>query len=158
MTAEASALTPTSPNFNEVANAVSKLVPPNTVNSTDEHGWEIEFPGWDGSVRGLDLEATVSAEVGLGNTVHARVIGDAETGIAVILRSRNLFETRRFGFWVQPTAQTDNPGGFEVWQAPAQKPKRGIVYWGHELLDRGQATQSSPEVVQGLIASLQNKQ
>ena len=143
------------PNFEDVVGVISKLVEPHTVGSTDEYGGEIEFPGWDGNIRRLDLEPDVAAQAGLGQSVRVSVIGDYESGIAMIMRSRNLFEARRFGFYIQPT---DNPEGFrglEVWQAPAQKPQRGKVYWGIELLDRQQAHQSASAVSESLIKSLQ---
>ena len=146
--------TPNLPNFEDVVNSISELVPPHKVSGTDEYG-EIEYPGWDGTITTLDLEPEVASEAGLGDTVRARVIGDYLTGVAVILRSRNLFDTRRYGFWIQPTQVDDGLRDFEMWQAPAKKPKRGEAYWGFELLDRTQAEQSSPLVSRGLINSLQ---
>ena len=144
-------------NFEDVADAISKLVPANIVGSSDVNGDEVEFPGWDGSVRKLDLEPEVASQAGLGSSVRARVIGDYESGIAIIMRSRNLFDTRRYGFYIQPRDNEEELRSFEVWQAPAQKPKRGELYWGFELLDREQARPSSPEVSRGFIDSLQQK-
>jgi hypothetical protein len=141
------------PNFEDAVDLISKLVKPHTVGSSDEYG-EVEFPGWDGSIRKLDLEPEVAAQTGLGDSVRARVIGDYESGIAIIMRSRNLFDVRRFGFYVQPTHNEAGVRGLEVWQAPASKPKHGELYWGIELLDRQKAQQSSPEVTRGLIKSL----
>lgn len=147
--------TPTQqPNFEDAVNLISKLVEPHMVGSSDEYG-EVEFPGWDGSVRKLDLEPEVAAQTGLGDSVRARVIGDYESGIAVILRSRNLFDTRRYGFYLQPQHNPEGLRDLEVWQAPAQKPRRGTLYWGIELLDREQARPSSPEISDSLIKSLQ---
>ena len=142
------------PNFEDAVNMISKLVEPYTIVESDEYG-EIEYPGWDGSISKLDLEPAVAAQTGLGDTVRARVIGDYESGIAIIMRSRNLFDTRRYGFYLQPEDNPEGLRGLEVWQAPAQKPKRGIVYWGIELLDREQARPSSSEVSDGLIRSFQ---
>lgn len=142
------------PNFEDAVNLVSKLVEPHMIVSSDEYG-EVEFPGWDGSIRKLDLEPEVAAQTGLGDSVRARVIGDYESGIAIIMRSRNLFDTRRYGFYLQPQRNPEGLRGLEVWQAPAQKPKRGALYWGIELLDREQAQPSSPVVSKSLIESLQ---
>lgn len=143
------------PNFEDAVDLISKLVEPHTIGSSDEYGSEIEFPGWDGSVRKLDLEPEVAAQTGLGETVRARVIGDYESGVAIIMRSLNLFDARRFGFFLQPQHNPEGLRGLAVWQAPAQKPKRSVVYWGIELLDREQARPSSPVVSEGLIKSLQ---
>ena len=143
------------PNFEDAVNLVSKLVEPHMVFSSNEYDGEIEFPGWDGSVRKLDLEPEVAAQTGLGYNVRARVIGDYESGIAIIMRSRNLFDSRRFGFYLQPQHNPDGLRGLEVWQAPAQKPKLGALYWSIELLDREQAQASSSMVSDGLIRSLQ---
>jgi hypothetical protein len=140
--------------FEEVASLISKLVEPHLVGALDEFG-EIEFPGWDGNVKKLDLEPEAAAQAGLGDSVRARIIGDYEAGIAVIMRSPSLFDTRRYGFYLQPQHNPDGPRSLEVWQAPAQKPKRGVLYFGVGLLDTEQARPSSPEVSTSLIQSLQ---
>jgi hypothetical protein len=148
--------TPTQqPNFEDVVDLISKLVEPYSIGSSDDYGGEIEFPGWDGSIRKLALEPVVAVQTGLGDSVKARVIGDYESGIAIIMRSRNLFDGRRYGFFLQPQHNREGLRGLEVWQSSAQKPKRGAVYWGIELLDREQAQPSSPAVSDALIYSLQ---
>ncbi len=141
------------PNFENSVEMISKLVKPHVVTELADHG-EIEYPGWDGIIKNLKLEPDVAAQADLGQAVRARVIGDYELGIAIIMRSRNLFDTRRHGFFIQPTDNDDGPRDLEIWQAPALKPERGKVYWGIELLDEQQAQQCSPEVSESLLSSL----
>ena len=141
-------------NFEDVIDIMFKLAEPNVVS---EEGTDTEYPGWDESIRGIRLAPEVAAQVGLGQTVNARVIGDYEVGIALIMRSRNLFETRRYGFFIQPVSTQNGPRSFKVWQASARKPERNQFYWGFELLDRQESQLSSPQIVEGLINSLKNK-
>jgi hypothetical protein len=141
------------PSFEEVTDLISKLVEPHSTYLGDEDG-EVEFPGWDGSIGKLNLDTTVADKVGLGQSVRARVIGDFDGGIAIIMRSRNLFDTRHFGFFLSPTLNEGGPRGLEVWQAPAQKPKRGKYYWGFELLDSEHPQQTTPEATASLLKSL----
>ena len=126
-----------------------------TVFSSDEYDGEIEFPGWNGSIRKMELKPEVAVETGLGDHVRARVIGDYELGIAIIMRSCNPFKARRFGFYLQPQHNPDGLRGLEVWQASSQKPKRGAVYFGPELLDIKEAKRSTNTVSDALIKSLQ---
>jgi hypothetical protein len=139
--------------YRDVVNLVSDLVPPHSVGYIDGDT-ETEFPGWDGSVKRLALEQAVAEEANLGSSVRARVIGDYESGIAIIMRSRNLFDPRRFGFYIQPAQDAQEEARVEVWQAPAKKPKSGEVYWGIELLDEDYAHPSTPEVADSLVNSL----
>jgi len=144
--------------FDELLDLISQLVERDGVGLSEDgeetDSEETEIPTWDGTIPQLHLEPTIAAQTGLGDTVKARVIGDGEAGVAFVLRSRYLFRTRRYGFYVQPS-QDGETDGFAVWQAPAFNPKRCEVYWGIELLDGQRAQQSSQEITQSFIRSMQ---
>lgn len=143
------------PNFEDAVDLISNLVEPNTVFYSDEND-EGEYPGWDGrNVINLDLNSEVADQAGLGSSVRAQVVGDYHSEIVIIMRSRNLFNSRRFGFLLQPQHNPDGLRGLAVWQAPAKKPKLSVVYWGIELIDRKQAQPSSLPVSNGLMKSLE---
>ena len=136
--------------YGDVVGLMSKVVP-------EYITWEddVGYPSWDGKIRGgLELSPEVASDADLGDKVQCQIIGDASIGIAVILRSRNLFDTRRYGYYIQPTRNDEGLNGFEIWKAPAVKPRRNNVYWGVELLDRNKAQFASPELSDGLISTL----
>ncbi len=105
-------------NFKDTVVVVSRIIGSHRIDSSNEYG-EIQFPGWDENIRKLDLEPSVTAQVGFGETVRVRVIGDYESSIAMIMRSRTLFDKCRSWFYLQPTHNPEGLRGLEVWQAPA---------------------------------------
>jgi hypothetical protein len=108
-----------------------------------------------GSFRNLHLTPLVAEQANLGDTVNCHVVGDYMGGFAIIMRSRNPFDKRRFGFYAQPeNADLTRERDYSIWQAPADAPKRGVVHWGPELLHRKEAKVAEPEVAAELIQAL----
>jgi hypothetical protein len=143
------------PNFDGVVDIISKLSEPDMASLTDEDGYRYEYLEWNGSIRKLDLEPQVIEQADLGQSARAVIVGDSNEGIAIIMRSRNPFYTRRFGFYIKPTEYEELGRGIEVWQAPAIRPRLTKSYLPIELLDCQQAQLSSPEVSESLIKTLQ---
>jgi hypothetical protein len=128
--------------FDDAAKVISKIAP-----------IEEDSDCWDAAIPKLELHPEVAKFAGLGSAVRCRVIGDPEGGVAIVMRSRNLFNTSRVGFYIQPRDGSDF-SSFEVWSGTGKWPKRNRAYWGIELL-KG-ATKAPTEVADSLIASLQS--
>lgn len=116
---------------------------------------------FDTAVKPFPLSGELTKELGLGNRVRARVIGSVEEGlgIAIVLKSMNPFRREAYGFFIQPAkAEADGPGLFdrelEVWEGPAEWPKRKGVYWGAELLDTELVHQSDATTKQSLVHAI----
>jgi hypothetical protein len=136
--------------FSDVVDALCDLAPTGMCGSVDEFGGEIELPDWNANMRrALQVSSQVATTTGLGDKVKCGVVGDAETGVALIFRSRNLFNTHRYGFFIQ--AEPDN--GISVWHATAKK--RASSDWiGAAMLDYESAQQASPDLADALVADL----
>jgi hypothetical protein len=115
---------------------------------------EIEL-SWDTTVRKLVLTPAIANEVALGDTVRCHFIGDDESGITLILRPRNIFDKRRYGFHIQPAVNTpSNPSGYEVWQGLIRQQNHNKTGHRTEFLDERFVQLSDPEVARELIHSL----
>lgn len=144
MTREISAAPRRPTSFVEAIELLQKLTPP--INE----GESITF---DGKIKSLKVPKVIADEAGISQEVNCTVIGDSIMGVALIMRSRNPLHRGHFGFYLQPTFDGDF-SQLEIWQSPAQRPKRGQVYWGKELLDEKMAKPVSPRVSEALLDSL----
>ncbi len=118
--------------YQEVADIISKLVEPIEDDSKAGHRW-------DGTVKGVCLLSGIAGVVRLGDRVNCRIIGDYESGAAVIVSPGKLYAGRnvgkRYGFLIQHADPQDDPVAFKVSHAPARDPKPDKIYRWFDLFD-----------------------
>ncbi len=136
--------------FSDVVDALCDLTPTAMCGSVDEFDNEIDFPEWNANMRGaLQVSPQVATTTGLGDKVRCGVVGDAETGVALVFRSRNLFNTKRYGFFIQ----AEPNDGISVWHASTKIRENGDRI-GADMLDQESDQQASPDLAAALVADL----
>ena len=111
---------------------------------------------WDGSLDAFELTNEVAEHVGLGDSVRCLIVGETNNGVAFILRSRNLFNIHRHGFYIKRNTLNDGTDGYELLEAPAKMPKRNDFYLGIDLLNNEKLRSVPNDVAIGFMESLQN--
>lgn len=98
------------------------------------------------------MQPEISSLSGLGDRVTCDIIGDAHTGVAVVMKSRNPFSKKRYGFFIQP----EGPEGriFTFWHGPARQPKKGD-WIGADLLDHYKTTEATPDIAAAFALTIE---
>lgn len=140
----------------EIGQELSMLVDTHTdTEATGTHGVETEYSSWHGDFKKLELGDELEQIVGLGNVVDAHVVGDAQTGVAIIMKARHNKSTKGYGFFVQPNYSGEpNLPAYDIWHGPADLPRKDKVYFGKELINDEVAQKATPEVSSALVAVL----
>lgn len=121
---------------------------------------ELLEPTKEYNIRHFQLDPDLAKQLDLGVTVRCHVMHDGVKQV-LLISSRNLFERRSYGYFIQPK-ETDlsnvqgdvSNKGYEVWEAPVKHYNFGNRKWGMEKLDFDLASPASREVSNGLIRSL----
>jgi hypothetical protein len=146
--------------FVGVYSVLDRLVPSGL---TEENILELKLEdlSLEATYRRFNVTPALAERMGLGDTVRCRIILDGFKGAALVMRSRNLFDQRRYGFYIQPESKNaekteddfwERP--YLVWQAPVRAFSLGKRYSGIEKLKVEDAWLSSSNVTDALIKSL----
>lgn len=105
---------------------------------------------YERTIKKFNLTAEFSSLIGLKSKIRCQIVPDylGDGGITLIMRSRNLFESRQLGFYVQPHSFDPN---YDVYQAPV-RPKNEQYFT--VLLEMEKKEICDPDIANGLIASL----
>lgn len=131
--------------FNDIIEALHDSVP-----AIDE-GKEVEGLEWNAPIPSLDLLPEAAEQAGLGEKVRCQVVGNAQSGVALILRPRSIFDHRRYGYFIQHEVE----GQVSVWHGPARKPERGQQIGGG-LLEEEKVRKASSALASSVLWSVVN--
>jgi hypothetical protein len=146
--------------FVGVLYALDRLAPREPIEEMYK-GNELLDPLLDATYRRFKVTPALAQLMRLGDTVRCHIMLDGTMGAALVMRSRNLFDTRQYGFYIQPESNyAENPEEdfedrtYSVWQAPVRAFSLGKRNWGIEKLKTEDAWMSSPQVAEAVIKSL----